>query len=301
MILRDIAPLFRVCIGVLVGVLLLRVVLSYKQKLKKTKQDNPPIFLSPTLQWMNCAGSILLAANQGSVRYMSGFAYPGSEWRHQESMKNSLLKWWSITDHDSAIQTMRWLVNTGMRAKYDWEMENMLEYLDYESDQALVRSIKKKMEILLKAYQKQGENALLGWDMGRVAYISQWCYLAGYLSMEEMLDVSVDAGVKAQSVFHNWHEMMESYLLGFQYWSNEDVRDHKSEAYQRKRLYEQLVAGQTLYNDKPYEDIDFYTPLSKEVVTDCHGVMPEYQEMCQKWIDEENQIRAQEMAEKQNS
>ena len=67
---------------------------------------------------------------------------------------------------------------------------------------------------MMMAYRRYGENALLGWDMGRAAYIIQWCYFVGYVSMEEVLEIGVEAGKKAQQYFQNWEEMMESYLLG---------------------------------------------------------------------------------------
>ena len=54
---------------------------------------------------------------------------------------------------------------------------------------------------MLTAWRRYGENALLGWDMGRCAYITQCCYLAGYINMKEMLDLCVDAGTKAQAFF----------------------------------------------------------------------------------------------------
>ena len=41
---------------------------------------------------------------------------------------------------------------------------------------------------MLSAWRRYGENVLLGWDVGRCRLVSQWCYLCGYLCMEEMLD-----------------------------------------------------------------------------------------------------------------
>lgn len=100
---------------------------------------------------------------------------------------------------------------------------------------------------MLTAWRRYGENALLGWDMGRCAYITQCCYLAGYINMKEMLDLCVDAGTKAQAFFQNWEEMMESYLLGGQFWQHEDKNDPKSMTAERWKLYEQLWQGKSRF------------------------------------------------------
>ena len=130
---------------------------------------------------------------------------------------------------------------------------------------------------MLTAWRRYGENALLGWDMGRCAYITQCCYLAGYINMKEMLDLCVDAGTKAQAFFQNWEEMMESYLLGGQFWQHEDKNDPKSMTAERWKLYEQLWQGKKPFQGSPYLAVPFDQPLSKEVITNEYGILPEYQ------------------------
>ena len=56
---------------VTVGVGLIIIVVGnyfFKPREQRIEVDNP---LSPTLRWMNTAGSILLAANEGSFRRMA--------------------------------------------------------------------------------------------------------------------------------------------------------------------------------------------------------------------------------------
>lgn len=135
---------------------------------------------------------------------------------------------------------------------------------------------------MIMAYRRYGENALLGWDMGRAAYIIQWCYFVGYVSMEEVLEIGVEAGKKAQQYFQNWEEMMESYLLGGQYWKREDASNPDSMTAKRWKIYEALWKGQKPYKMIPYTTIAFETPLSKEIITDKYGIMPEYQKYYEK-------------------
>ena len=130
---------------------------------------------------------------------------------------------------------------------------------------------------MLTAWRRYGENALLGWDMGRCAYVTLSCYVAGYISMQETLDLCVDAGTKAQAFFQNWEEMMESYLLGGQFWQHEDKNDPSSMTAKRWKLYEKLWNGKNILRISPYLSVPFDQPLSKEIITDEYGYLPEYQ------------------------
>ena len=96
-------------------------------------------------------------------------------------------------------------------------------------------------------------------------------------SVEEVLEIGVEAGKKAQQYFQNWEEMMESYLLGGQYWQREDASDLNSMTAKRWKIYEALWKGQKPYKMIPYTTIPFDTPLSKEILTDKYGIMPAYQ------------------------
>lgn len=245
--------------------------------------------LSPTLQWMNTAGSILLANNNGNFRYMAGVYFPGSEndQRSVEGIKTTLWEYWGIQGHESAMDEMTHLVRSGMRVQYGSEMRKLEVLYHGCSEEELIAAAQKEnpkadedsfLPKMLMAYRRYGENALLGWDMGRAAYITQWCYFVGYISMEEMLDIVVDAGKIAQEYFQNWEEMMESYLLGGQYWMREDASDPKSMTAERWKIYEALWKGEKPYKNIPYTTIAFDTPLSKEIITNKYGIMPEYEQ-----------------------
>lgn len=237
---------------------------------------------------MNTAGSILLATNEGDFRYMAGIYYPGNENKPEivDSIKRYLWDYWGIQGHESAMDAMTRLVHSGMRVWYGEEMakleiiyhgyskEELIEAAKLENPKADEDSFLPKM---MMAYRRYGENALLGWDMGRAAYIIQWCYFVGYVSMEEVLEIGVEAGKKAQQYFQNWEEMMESYLLGGQYWQREDASDPNSVTAKRWKIYEALWKGQKPYKMIPYTTIPFDTPLSKEILTDKYGIMPAYQ------------------------
>lgn len=292
-VLEVFAPLFiAIGSGLAVG-LGIRAVCIHAQRSRESKADTCTP-MSPTLQWMNTAGSILLADNNGNFRYMAGISYLGREENYQRMFRNMLWEYWEIQGHESAMEEMQSLLHTGMRARYAKEMQRLEKVYAGYSEEELIQEARRKnpkanedsfLPKMLMAYRRYGENALLGWDAGRAAYLIQCCYITGYVSMEEVLEIGVEAGKKAQACFQNWEEMMESYLLGGQYWQREDAGDPQSMTAGRWKIYEALWKGKKPYKTIPYTTVAFDTPLSKEVLTDEHGIMPEYQKYYQTTSD----------------
>ena len=210
--------------------------------------------------------------------------YPGGENipERVERIRNMLRDYWEIETHDQAMEEMQSLLDTGMRSAYGAEMQRLeIRYAGFSEEQLIQVARERNPKAdedsflpkMMMAYRKYGEDALLGWDMGRAAFIVQCCYFVGYVSMEEVLEIGVEAGKKAQAVFQNWEEMMESYLLGGQYWQRDDKNDPKSMTAERWKLYIKLWKGETVSRETPYLSIPFDLPLSKEIVTDKYGYM----------------------------
>lgn len=249
---------------------------------QRRKRGNP---LSPTLRWMNAAGSILIAANwRTNFNRMAGFRY--NDEPDRKAIQAMLWEYWEIQGHEAAIKEMRGLIDMGMRIRYRQEMEVLSRRYQNMTEVQLIEEARKAnpnanedsyLPKMLMAWRRYGENALLGWDVGRCAYVTQCCYLAGYINMQEMLDLCVDAGTKAQKIFQNWEEMMESYLLGGQFWQHEDQNNPKSMTAKRWKLYERMRGGKRPFRDLPYRSVPFDQPLSKEVITNEYGILPEYQ------------------------
>lgn len=252
----------------------------YLKRNHRKKQHSP---LSPTLMWMNTAGSILLAANPyASFSCMGGYGTWMEDERILQMIKKTLWDYWGIQSRATAEKEMRSLLNHGMRSDYGKRMMALDQLYHDFTEVQLIETTKKKnpkadedsyLPKMMMSWRRYGENALLGWDAGRCALICQWCYLAGYLDMETMLGICVDAGKKAQAVFQSWEEMMESYLLGIQYWRGEDRNTRGSMTAERWKLYEKLWRGEKPYGVSPYLSVPFDLPLSKEIVTDKFGVM----------------------------
>ena len=91
------APLFLVCAGILLLFVCIRILWlrTHKPREKRAATD---ICLSPTLQWMNTAGSILLASNKDDFRYIGGIFAPGDEQNEKwiSHIKKILWDYWQI-------------------------------------------------------------------------------------------------------------------------------------------------------------------------------------------------------------
>lgn len=250
----------------------------FKPPEKRVQKHNS---LSPTLQWMNAAGSILLAANSGSsFSQMGGFGRWIEQPEIKKKLQQALWDYWGIQGSVQAEEEMRALLTQGMRASYRKTMEQLDQRFHGFTEQQLIEEAQKQdpkanedsyLPRMLLGWRRYGEDALLGWDVGRCALICQWCYLAGYMDMQTMLDICVEAGQKAQAAFQNWEEMMESYLLGVQYWQHEDRNDPGSMTAQRWKLYENLWKGAKPWKISPYRSVPFDQPLSAQITTDPFG------------------------------
>ena len=100
-------------------------------------------------------------------------------------------------------------------------------------------------------YEEYGEDAASGWDYNRALSQLANFYLAGYYTLEEALDASLLIAETVQASFNSWDDYMESYFIGYEYWSEGD-----SDA--RREIYEKLQNA----SDNPYS-VDFNIRLEK--------------------------------------
>ena len=82
-----------------------------------------------------------------------------------------------------------------------------------------------------------GEKCIWAWDLQRLILISCLGYISDYISYEEALDWCLKAGLKLQEKYVSWDDFMKSYLLGYCFWSGDDLKDEESKAYERMQIY----------------------------------------------------------------
>lgn len=164
---------------------------------KKEDRIAKDMALSPTFLWFNTAASLSIELNldlidtKQTFNYMLGLTDP-YETSFNQGLRKAISQVWDIYDAQSAEKTMERLLKSGMRSQYKEEMEELLYKYGHLTEEELIALVPNSNEDsflpkMITAYRRIGENAILGWDIGRVCYYAQACCLAGYISKEKML------------------------------------------------------------------------------------------------------------------
>lgn len=215
--------------------------------------------VSDTLRWFNASNSILIYVNGWDYQLYGGLE---ANEMGQEVAKQLLNNSWEVTDKDSAEETLNWLLTEGHRTEFVEEMEYLVECgIDAVEPEERASFLYDNFEISedvaqtyadwYNKYEESGADAASGWDYNRALSQLANFYLAGYYTLEEALDASMDVAQIIQTSFDSWDDYMESYFTGYEYWSEESGEE-------RREVYEKLQNA----DDNPFS-IDFKTTLEK--------------------------------------
>lgn len=231
--------------------------------------------LTTTLKWSNIAGSLLFVMHEmyDFENILGGYGKNIEITTYKKRLKKTLIDYWEIENHNSAIRELNSLIEQGHRKTYEQKIlsiirkdreKNLDNFLELAEGKETNGKDSYIFQMLL-GYKKHGKNALLGWDMSRCICVAQWSYLLGYIDMNEMFDFTIYAGKKIQDFFSSWEEVMKSYLLGLQYWERTDRNNQNSMTNKRWTVYQQLK------QNGMYLKIPFNLPLHKEITKDKYG------------------------------
>jgi len=217
--------------------------------------------LSDTLRWFNTSYALITTLNGGDLDQVAGYE-PGEL---MESTISAMLdRDWGITDKDTLEDTIDWLVSEGHnKDALDYISESGADGMSEDELAAFMDEnaiSPKDRVVLLSAYNAKkayGKKAIAGWDLGRAMSLAGWGYLAGHYTYDEAMEKSLKTAKKIQKKFDSWEDFMNSYFLGYSYWSGEDPEDSSSQAYQRHETYETL-------KDSGVYDVDWNLALEKE-------------------------------------
>ncbi|ONI38230.1 hypothetical protein AN639_10120 [Candidatus Epulonipiscium fishelsonii] len=178
-------------------------------------------------RWYNTACALLILANKGNLNIYGGF--PVIE-EVKFEYRNSLKKWWHITDRASAESKIYWLETQGHRAEFTTKMAELSKciYGINSYDKKLqITSICKHYKIsesqaldMLSVhdnYVEFGDAAIDGWDYVRILNLLSQCYLAGYFTKEEALEKSEEIATIIRTKFKSWDALINSYLFGCEF------------------------------------------------------------------------------------
>ncbi|MCM1185798.1 MAG: DUF1266 domain-containing protein [Lachnoclostridium sp.] len=221
--------------------------------------------LPDTVLWFNATYAPLTYNNGGEWRIVGGEEITED---YQVLVQNSLRSSWSIRDRETALETVEQLQKEGHRKVYrecleELEKQDMLSMTEEEFAQALENSgIKENLfryVIVYALYQGgEDEEAIAAWDLCRVNQLYADFYVCGYMSYEEAMEKSLENSLKLQKKYDSWEELVNSYMLGYQFWQSDPGFTENSPTMMRYQCYEML----NKMEDGPYS-LDWNMRLKK--------------------------------------
>lgn len=222
-------------------------------------EDNSTIELTDTVRWFNASYAVLTSLNGWDYNLFGGLAVNDSS----KALVQELLKsWWDVSDRATADETLDWILTEGHRTSFVEEMKDLesqgIGSAAAEERPASILEIYDMDEVSAQAYaecygayETMGEKAIDGWDYCRALNLLGYYYTAGYYTDTEALDKSLEIAQTVQAEFGSWDELIDSYMIGYEYWAEESSEE-------RRQIYEDLKGKE----DNPY-GVDFKMTLEK--------------------------------------
>lgn len=221
--------------------------------------------LSDTIYWFNATYAALTYSNGWNWRLIGGIKLTEE---NIEIDKSLLASDWKIYDRESALEKAEWLKEEGHRKGYRDCMEELKELglLELEEDdfhkEFLKSSLKKNAYRYVIAYNMyhagQDEDDMAAWDLCRLNQLYAAFYICDYMTYEEAMDASLENSLILQKMYGSWDEMIDAYMLGYQFWQSDPNTTDDSPTRKRSQIYEMLRQSP----DNPYL-MDWDTTLQK--------------------------------------
>ena len=213
------------------------------------EESNAPETTTPeTILWINATHAVITDLNGWDYTVFGGMEATDA---NREMMIPFLDEWWGVTDHDSAAETIDWLLTEGHRTEFVEFMQMLDEdgWGDYSEEEtaAMIGALLEDEEagkFLAHSYADYltyGESSIDAWDYARALSLLGWYQVAGFYTETEALDKALEIAKELQSKFSSWDDLTESYMRGYEYWSEESADD-------RRAVYENIKGR----SDSPY-------------------------------------------------
>lgn len=159
---------------------------------------------------------------------------------HKGELKKLLSEWWGINDKAEAVSTLDYLKNKGFRYYFPTVYQAFLHSDDQQKEQMIYQAFSDSEEDMGKAFsqlenleatwneltennivktkQQLEQYGNVGWDCGRLTYVTRMCYDAGFISENESwayINASYDLAIQH---FRNWEDYSKSYVIGRSMW-----------------------------------------------------------------------------------
>jgi hypothetical protein len=194
----------------------------------------PEIATRPQQEWALALGAILDRVNNESVDQLGGMEKSAKD---AVITRQSLERFWSVTDRASLLQTLDWLQQRGHREQFT-AMAHALAAMSPSQIASLRTRVgsdkdRDQIDTVVKFAPRVGSRSILAWDLGRYVLVCGWGYRAGYLTEQEAWERIMPIARMAQKSFDSWHDFGSDYMIGRRFWSggSDDFNDTMSEAY----------------------------------------------------------------------
>lgn len=175
-----------------------------------------------------------------------------------ESIRSTIASWWNVTDHESTLEIVKWLLEEGHHADADEALKELRkrglagisqeERDDEESKMGDVCLIAESMDENGWCPGGQMPGSVIAWDLVRVVNLGRWAYLCGYLTEDEMWQIMQLAADTALEYFSSWEEYGMSFVMGRGVWHGDP--DDSETAYE-------IVSLLLKDNESPWKESNF--------------------------------------------
>lgn len=143
-----------------------------------------------------------------------------------ETYRAQLQSWWDITDRDSTLGIVQWLLHEGHHADADAALTLMRGgQPDAGDPEEKAEDVQLIAEFMIENGYCAAETlprTVIAWDLVRIANLGRWALHAGYLSEEEMWQVMQVAADTAREHFSSWEEYGRSFAMGRGAWHGDE-------------------------------------------------------------------------------
>lgn len=218
-----------------------------------------------TILWFNATYATLTYSN-GFDWCIVGGMEPTED--NADLTKYLLFSGWSVHTREDALDTVERLIEDGHRGKCQECMDELEEwgFLELGEEEFMEKILEMDPEENLGRYVITYYMHLNGiepeyiaaFDLCRVNELYGYYYVCGFMDYEEAMDASLKNSLNLQKMYGSWEEMMDAYMLGYQFWRGDLMISDDSPTKERYHYYEMLNS----LADSPY-NIDWNTELKK--------------------------------------
>lgn len=153
-----------------------------------------------------------------------------------DTLKEMLEEWWDVKDHDTAMETIAWLLNEGQHADGDPALAEVKnrgldnitdeEKADEENKISAAFAIGEFYVEMNETTVDQLPNTVLAWDLVRAVNVARWAFICGYINENEMWEAIRVTVEIAKNTFNSWKEYGTSFAVGRGIWRG-DTTDYE--------------------------------------------------------------------------